>query len=77
VSYLFDSSHFLDIKLLGEGFKNCALKNVSGMCFASGVFGMIPYRLFYMERDGQVQQTIDNISTVFNFCFKLGYTRDR
>jgi len=38
---------------------------------------MIPYRLFYMERDGNIRQTIDNITGVFYNCYKLGYTKDR
>ena len=76
-SYLFDGSYNLNIQLIGEGFKNCALTDVSGMFFNSGVYGMIPYRLFYMERSGNVRQTIDNITGVFQNCFKLGYTKDR
>ena len=76
-SYLFQDCHNLNIQLVGEGFKNCALTDVSNMFYSSGVFGMIPYRLFYMEKNGQIQQTIKNISQVFRYCFKLGYTRDR
>jgi hypothetical protein len=48
VSYLFENSYNLDISLIGEGFKNCNLTDVSGMFRGSSVFGMIPYRLFYM-----------------------------
>lgn len=77
VSYLFENDYKLDISLIGEGFKNCALTNTEGMFQNSGVFGMIPYRLFYMEKNGQIKQTISNITHVFYNCFKLGYTRDR
>lgn len=77
VSYLFDNAHNLNIQLRGEGFINCALTNVQGMLYNSGVFGTIPYKFFYMEREGQIQQTIDNISSVFQGCYKLGYTKDR
>ena len=77
VSYLFDNSYNLNIQLIGEGFKNCTLTDVSGMFYNSEVFGMIPYRLFYMETDGNIKQTINNITGVFSNCYKLGYTKDR
>lgn len=76
-SYLFDNSYNLNIQLIGEGFKNCSLTDVSGMFYNSGVFGTIPYRLFYMEQDNVIKQSINNITAVFNNCFKLGYTNDR
>jgi len=47
------------------------------MLYNSGVFGTIPYKFFYMERNGQIQQTIENISSVFAGCYKLGYTKNR
>lgn len=72
VSYLFQNAHNLDIQLIGEGFKNCPIENVERMLSNSGVFGMIPYRLFYTQN-----QTINNISRVFEGCYKLGYTRER
>lgn len=77
VSYLFDGAYNLNIKLLGEGFKNTQLTSVDGIFNNSGVFGMIPYRLFYMEKNGQVQHTINSMIAPFQGCFKLGYTSDR
>ena len=77
VSYLFDSCYNLDIELVGRGFRNCALTDVSNMMHCSAVYGMIPYQLFYMERSGIIQQSIDNITGVFSGCYKLGYTRNR
>jgi hypothetical protein len=38
----------------------------------SGVFGMIPYKLFYTT-----EPTISNITAVFEGCYKLGYTNNR
>jgi hypothetical protein len=40
--------------LRGEGFINCSLTNVQGMLYNSGVFGTIPYKFFYMEKNGQI-----------------------
>ena len=77
VSYLFEGDYNLNIKLIGEGFKNCSLVNVERMFYNSSVFGMIPYRLFYMQSNGNIKQTIDNITGVFQNCYKLGYTKDR
>lgn len=77
VSYLFDNSYNLNIQLRGSGFINCNLTNVTGMLYNSGVFGTIPYKLFYMERNGNIQHTIEDIGSVFAGCYKLGYTKDR
>lgn len=77
VSYLFDNTYNLDIQLRGEGFINCSLTNVQGMLYNSGVFGTIPYKFFYMEKNGQIQHTIETISSVFYGCYKLGYSRNR
>lgn len=77
ISYLFDNNHNLSIQLVGEGFKNCQLVNVNGLLRGTGVFGQIPYKFFYMEKDGQILQTIENITSVFQNCFKLGYTNNR
>ena len=77
VSYLFDGDTNINIELQGKGFINCQLTNVNGMLRNSGVFGMIPYRFFYMERNGQIQQTIQDINSVFKGCYKLGFTKDR
>ena len=72
VSFLFQNAHNLNIKLVGSGFRNCPLTNVEGMLKNSGVFGQIPYKLFYNSSN-----SISNISKVFEGCFKLGYSKDR
>lgn len=72
VSFLFEGAYNLDIQLVGSGFRNCPLENVEGMLSSSGVFGMIPYKLFFVQNN-----TINNITGVFDKAFKLGYTRDR
>ena len=72
VSGLFEGTHYLNIKLLGKGFQNCPITNVKGIFKKSGVFGMIPYQLFYTSN-----QSIDNISEVFDGCYKLGYSANR
>ena len=76
ISKLFLNQNHLKIKLLGEGFKNCKLENVSEAFKNSGLFGIIPYRLWYMY-DQQIIKTINNISNVFNGCFCLGYDETR
>lgn len=48
-SSLFEGCYNLKMTLVGEGFKNCKLSNVSSMFSNSGVLGMIPYRLFFMS----------------------------
>lgn len=82
VKRLFSGCQNLKIKLVGEGFKNCALTDVSNMFENSGVFGMIPYRLFFMykeDSDGtkRISRTITNINNVFKGCWCLGYSEDR
>ena len=77
VSYLLSEDYKLNIKLIGDGFRNCQLVDVGYMLRNSAVFGMIPYHLFYMERNNSVKQTINNIGYVFYGCYKLGYTKDR
>jgi hypothetical protein len=53
VSSLFESAHNLNIKLVGSGFRNCPLTNVSEMMSNSGVFGMIPYK-FFLTSDSNI-----------------------
>jgi hypothetical protein len=77
VSYLWYGNTNLKIHLLGEGFKDCALQNVSAMLSSTATFGYIPYRLFYMERNGEVKQTITNMTNLFDSCWNIGYTSDR
>ena len=72
VSHLFEGAYNLNIKLIGSGFRNCPLTTVEEMLSNSGVFGMIPYKLFETS-----DSNISNISRVFNGCYKLGYTKDR
>ena len=82
VSGLFYNCHFLKIKLVGEGFKNCQLTNVSRMFQNSGLYGTIPYRLFFMmyqniDLSYSIRKTIINMANVFDGCWCLGYTSDR
>lgn len=77
ISCLFRNCYNLKLSLTGEGFKNCKLENVSEAFSNSGVFGMIPYRLFFMVKDGQISSTITDISNVFKGCWCLGYDTSR
>lgn len=79
---LFSGCHNLKIKLVGEGFKNCLLSDVSNAFENTGTFGIIPYRLFFMSKsniDGtkSIGKTITNISDVFKGCWCLGYDETR
>lgn len=79
---LFSGCNNLKLKLVGEGFKNCALSDVSYAFENSGVFGMIPYRLFFMAKsksDGSkvINQTITDMAGVFSGCWCLGYDETR
>ena len=70
---LFSGCYNLKMQLVGEGFKNCNLTNVSGTFRNSGVFGAIPYRLFFMEKsnpDGSkyISKTINDIENLFQGC---------
>ena len=67
----------LKYKLVGEGFKNCQLTDVSFAFSNSGVYGMIPYRLFFMAKNGAILNTINNMSGVFAYCWNLGYSYQR
>jgi hypothetical protein len=51
IKSLFSGCYNLKIKLVGEGFTNCILSDVSYAFENSGVFGGIPYRLFFMSHD--------------------------
>lgn len=73
----FSGQAHLKIELLGEGFKNCKLTAVDSLFKGSGVFGIIPYRLFYMEKDGQVRRTIKSMENMFQDCVCLGFSSDR
>lgn len=82
IKSLFSGCHNLKLKLVGEGFKNCSLQDVSYAFENSGVFGYIPYRLFFMSRnnsDGSksINRTITDISNVFKGCWCLGYDETR
>ena len=82
ISYLFYNDHNINIKLVGERFTNCALEDVSFAFYGSGVYGTIPYRLFFMSTDNPdgsktIRRSIDSMSHVFGQCWKLGYTKDR
>lgn len=82
IKSLFRGCTNLKLKLVGEGFTNCQLQDVSYAFSSSGVFGMIPYRLFFMSTtnsDGgkSINNTIENISNVFEQCWCLGYDETR
>ena len=77
IKNLFLNTRGLKIKLLGEGFKNCILEDVSRAFSRSGVFGVIPYRLFFMNDGTSLRKTIKNMSGVFENCWLLGYSSDR
>ena len=77
IKNLFANTRTLKIKLLGEGFKNCILEDVSGAFSSSGVFGLIPYRLFFMTNGTSIRKTIKNMSGIFSNCWLLGYSSDR
>lgn len=82
IKSLFSGCHNLKLKLVGEGFKNCSLQDVSYAFENSGVFGVIPYRLFFMSKnnaDGtkSISRTINNMEGVFKGCWCLGYDNTR
>lgn len=81
VANLFKNCHNLKIKLIPEGFKNCSLTDVSGIFQNSGLFGVIPYRLFFMEKttDGKrrLSPTINYMNNAFSGCWNLGYDHTR
>lgn len=58
----------LKYKLASEGFKNCQLTDVSYAFSNSGLYGTIPYRLFFMAKNGAILNTINNMSGVFAYC---------
>ena len=78
ISNLFKGCNNLKLNLVGEGFKNCKLTNVSGTFASSGVFGVIPYRLFFMiDSNNNISNTITNMSGLFSECWCLGYDSTR
>lgn len=78
ISSLFEGQTHLKISLLGEGFKNCKLQNVSRAFANSGVIGYIPYRLWFMETsNGKISNTITQMSETFADCVCLGYDGQR
>lgn len=82
ISYIFYNCHDMNIKLVGSRFTTCVLENVSYAFYGSGVYGSIPYRLYFMSTDNSdgsktIKQTIKNMSNMFGACWKLGYTKDR
>ena len=77
IDSIFESTNKIRINLLGEGFKNCILEDVSSAFASSGIFGTIPYRLFFMEKDNKLRKTIKKMDNVFSKCWLLGYSSDR
>lgn len=77
ISGILANNNNLKLKLLGEGFKNCKLTDVSYAFQNTGLFGTIPYRLFLMVNGNSILNTIDSMIGVFNGCWNIGYTSDR
>lgn len=70
ISDCFRGMRYGRYQLVSEGFKNNALTNVSRLFSESGntechKIGQIPYRLFYQEKNGQINATIKDMSYVF------------
>ena len=79
---LFAGCYNLKMQLVGEGFRNCILSNVSGMFKNSGVYGTIPYRLFFMDKlnpngSRSLVKTITDMENIFQGCWYLGYDYNR
>lgn len=72
VDSLFQNTHFLNIKLVGNGFINNPISICDRMLYGSGVFGTIPYK--FLRTSGK---TITSMNAMFSNCFRLGYTVDR
>ncbi len=79
IKNIFLGTNKIRIELQSEGFNNCALTDVSGAFSSSGVFGIIPYRLFFMEDPitKTIKRTIEKMDGVFSRCWLLGYTKER
>lgn len=77
IKNLFSGSHDIRIELIGNGFTNCILEDVSGAFYNSGVFGLIPYNLFFMKKGNTLTKTIKKMNNVFGNCWLLGYSADR
>lgn len=73
INGLFKNQRNLKIKLIGEGFTNCALQDVGEVFAGSGLFGVIPYKLWYMKNN----KTIENMKNTFQDCVCLGYSEKR
>ena len=72
ISNLFQDCTLTNIQLVGDRFTTCKLIDVSSAFYNSGVYGMIPFHLFYMTNP-----TISKMNNIFYGCYKLGYTKDR
>lgn len=73
ISGILSNTNNYKIKLVGEGFKNCRLSNVSYAFKDSSVYGMIPYRLLFMANNNTLNKTITNMGGIFSGCYYLGY----
>lgn len=71
-SRLFANMKNVKYSLVGNGFKNCNLQNVSYMFngrYGDCLIGAIPLKLFYEEdENGFVKKTIKNMSNLFYYC---------
>ena len=82
IKSLFSGANKLKIKLVGERFRNCKLTDVSYAFSNSGLFGVIPYRLFFMDKletngTRSLVKTIENMEGIFSGCWCLGYDSTR
>ena len=82
IKSLFSGANQLKIKLVGERFRNCKLTDVSYAFSNSGLFGVIPYRLFFMDKletggTRSLVKTIENMEGIFSGCWYLGYDSTR
>ena len=77
VKGLLKNTNSVKIKLVGEGFKTCKLTDVSEMFMNSGIFGTLPYRLFFMNTDTSINKTINSMNNIFQGCYLLGYDSSR
>lgn len=77
ISGILKNCNQMKITLVGEGFKNCKLVNVSEAFAGSGIFGTIPYRLFFMTTGTEIRRTITTMTNVFGRCWNIGYDDTR
>ena len=78
ISHILEGNEDLHYTLAGDRMKNTVLTDVSRAFASSGLYGTIPYHLFYMEDgNGNIRHTIDDMSGIFDSCWYLGYDDTR